>query len=239
MKYNGTSWVTVGSDSVSAGEVAYTSIAIDTEGMPIIVYQDLNDSSKATVMKYNGSSWGVVGNAGFSAGKASFTTIALDISGIPYVSYQDYSDYEKATVMKYNGSSWVPVGSPDFSAGIVQFTSIAIDRNNTPYVVYQDSNSKATVKKYGFPNGVKNLTNIINSISIFPNPTHNSFTLYISSPTKENATITMTNMLGEKVKELTTMTNTDKEIQTDVTPGIYFISASTSMGTLNKKIVVE
>ena len=77
------------------------------------------------------------------------------------------------------------------------------------------------------------------AISIFPDPTRGSFTLNISSPVKENATITITNMLGEKVKEITAATNTDKLIQLDSPPGIYFISAVTKNEIVAGKVVVE
>ena len=46
-------------------------------------------------------------------------------------------------------------------------------------------------------------------------------------------------MLGEKVKELTTTTNTDTQIQLDTPPGIYFILATTGNKSVNTKIVVE
>ncbi|RMG90329.1 MAG: choice-of-anchor D domain-containing protein, partial [Chloroflexi bacterium] len=105
MKYNGSSWVTVGSAGFSAGYAYYTSIALDASGTPYVVYEDYGNGYKATVMKYNGSSWVAVGSAGFSAGGAWYTSIALDASGTPYVVYQDYENSFKATVMKYMQSN--------------------------------------------------------------------------------------------------------------------------------------
>jgi len=151
MKYNGSSWVNVGSAGFSAADfVYYTSIAIDVSGTPYVVYQDPGNSSKATVMKYDGSSWVNVGSAGFSAGVVYYTSIAIDGSGTPYVAYEDAGNSNKTTVMKYNGSSWVAVGSPGFSADMAEFTTIAIDGSGTPYVAYLDHSSsyKATVMKY-------------------------------------------------------------------------------------------
>ena len=55
MKYNGSSWVNVGSAGFSADGVEYTSIAIDSSGKPYVVYYDWDNSGKATVMKYNGT----------------------------------------------------------------------------------------------------------------------------------------------------------------------------------------
>ena len=65
---------------------------------------------------------------------------------------------------------------------------------------------------------------------IFPNPTTGSFTLNISSPQTENATVTITNILGEKVKVITARTNEDNAVALDIAPGVYFVSIVTSEG---------
>ncbi|WP_261808006.1 fibronectin type III domain-containing protein [Paenibacillus sp. N3.4] len=113
MKYNGSSWVTVGSAGFSAGSAHYTSIAIDSSGTPYVVSQDAGNSFKATVMKListytvsysgNGSTGGsvptdsgtyeqgtsvtVLGNTG-SLSKTGYTfagwNTALDGSGTNY-----------------------------------------------------------------------------------------------------------------------------------------------------------
>gem|GEM_PF-3345403 len=158
MKYNdnNSSWEAVGSAGFSAGNTSYTSIAIDSSNTPYVVYQDAENSNKATVMKYNGSSWEAVGSAGFGAGVVYDTSIAFDSSNTPYVVYMDVGNNNKATVMKYNdnNSSWEAVGSAGFSAGTVLYISIAFDSSNTPYVVYQDltKSNKATVMKYNDDN---------------------------------------------------------------------------------------
>ena len=107
MKYNGSSWVAVGSPGFSAASVIYTSIAIDSSGAPYVVYGDSANSHKATVMKYNGSSWVAAGNVGFSAGGTQYTSIAIDHNGTPYVAYGDSANNEKATVMKLGASNEV------------------------------------------------------------------------------------------------------------------------------------
>jgi hypothetical protein len=80
----------------------YTSLALDSSGVPYVAYRDGANSNKATVMKYDsGSGWVPVGSAGFSAGQADDTSLALDSSGVPYVAYTDLANGSKATVMKY------------------------------------------------------------------------------------------------------------------------------------------
>ena len=296
MKYNGSSWVTVGSPGFSDSIAQYISFAINDSGAPYVVYQDFGYTNAATVMKYNGSSWVTVGSPGFTDSNAYSTSIAINRNGTPYVAYSDGGYYYEATVMKYNGSSWVIVGNRGISFGTAFPISIAIDRHGTPYVAYRgdypqlqanvnkyDSSSNywgssigtgaslgfsaaqayytsfaidssgslyvayedwaygkaATVMEYQNPNAVKNITNTATiSLTIFPDPNHGSFTFNISSPTKENATITITNMLGEKVKEVTTTTNTETQIQLDSPPGVYFISAVTMQGKQSGKVMV-
>ena len=173
MKFNGTSWVAVGSPGFTAGSVTYTAIEVDGGGTPYVAFSDGANSSKVTVMKYTGSSWSIVGSAGFSAGAATYVNIAIDGNGVPYVVYNDGGNSNKATVMKYNGSSWVVVGSAGFSSGTAIYTSIAIDAGNNPYVVFNDAanGNKATVMKYngtswvvygtaGFSTGAASYTSI-------------------------------------------------------------------------------
>jgi len=155
MRYNGSSWETVGSQGFSAGEIDYASITFDTGGMPYVVYGDYSAddgySSKATVMKYNGSSWQVVGTPGFSASQVAYVSIIIDRNDTPYVAYEDEGIGGPASVMKFNGSNWVTVGGSSISAGEAGYVSMAIDSNDTPYIAYQDYSTPyygVTVKKY-------------------------------------------------------------------------------------------
>src|SRR5207248_2304740 len=84
MKFDGSSWIMVGSAGFSAGGASYTTIAFDGSGTPYVVYQDGGNSNGATVMKFNGSSWVGVGSANFSGGQIGWASIAI-YSGTPYV----------------------------------------------------------------------------------------------------------------------------------------------------------
>jgi len=154
MKYSGGTLIPVGNPGFAGGTVGGggISLAIDRNGTPYVVYSDVSNNKKATVMKYNSSSgiWVTVGNAGFSAGAATGMTIALDSTGTPYVAYEDLANSDKATVMKFNGSNWVGLGNTDFTAGIAGCLSIAIGKNDTPYVAFGDATNdyKATAMKF-------------------------------------------------------------------------------------------
>jgi len=46
------------------------------------------------------------------------------------------------------------------------------------------------------------------------------------------------NLIGEKVKKISTVTNYPIDVQVAVPPGIYFVNVTTKEGGYNKKIVV-
>ena len=153
-KFNGSAWVDLGTNIISAGGIGSAILVLNSSGNPIVVYRDTANGNKATVQQWNGSAWQVVGTAGFSPAMTWFS-IALDTNSLPYVAYSDNAN-NKASVLRFNGTAWVAVGAAGFSAGNAQALSIQIDMNNTPYVAYQDdaNGSKATVMKLDGTNWV-------------------------------------------------------------------------------------
>ena len=150
-KFNGATWVPVGTEGFSAGTANYTSLAIDAAGSLYVAFQDGNSSSKATVMKYSAGAWNILGSAGFSTGTATYTSITVDGNGTPYVVYNDASYSNKAVVKKYNGTSWVALGAATgISTGAATYTSIVLDAGGNPYVSYTDAgiSNKASCMKY-------------------------------------------------------------------------------------------
>ena len=151
MKFNGISWVTVGSPRFSTGmDWGWKWIAIDGSGTPYMVYENgSSGEGPVSVMKFDGSNWVTVGSPNFSAGNVRDPSIVIDRSGTPYVAYQDCANGYAATAMKYVGGIWENVGSAGFSEGGVYTTSIALDNNGTPYVAYLDeaNGQRATVMK--------------------------------------------------------------------------------------------
>ena len=53
MTFNGTAWSAVGGAAISAGEAKWNSVAIDTDGKPVIAYSDAS-LNKTVVMKFTG-----------------------------------------------------------------------------------------------------------------------------------------------------------------------------------------
>jgi len=236
---NGNFWSTLGTEGFSAGEAWFTSIAIDRSNTPYVVYLDSQNNYKATVMKYSGASWTTVGSAGFSPDSAFYTSIAIDKYGTPYVVFQDDGSSEKATVMRFTDTGWASVGNMGFSPGPTFFNSIAMDSNGTPYVVFEDmaNGGKISVMTPGPSAGVKSVVGgEISAIHVFPSPNNGSFTFSLTGVPDATARLVITNMLGEKVKELSIATNQKTGIHLDAPPGLYFISVTTNSENLAAKV---
>lgn len=152
LKHAGSNWELVGNAGFSEDVVEDCDIAVSTAGgeVPYVVYKDVANGNRATVMRLNGGVWEVVGLTGFSAGSIQQANIAIDLAGVPYVSYKDMANAGKATVMRFDGSSWAPVGSPGFSAGEVSYPSLAIDMTGKVHLAYSDhaNGFKATVMRW-------------------------------------------------------------------------------------------
>jgi len=86
---------------------------------------------------------------------------------------------------------------------------------------------------------VTNINPATTTLIIFPNPNDGSFTLSITSPTNEPATITIINIVGEKLKQFTTATNTPTQVKMEIPEGVYFLSAITKEGIFNAKFIVD
>jgi len=144
-KFDGTSWVLVGSGGISAGGAYYIDIVIAQSGTPYVSYRDSANGERITVMKFNGTSWELVGSAGFGSVDA-IPKIAIDSSDIPYVSDCAWSyGNREISVYKLNGASWETVGT----TGATGIPCIAVNSANVPYLAYSDKNTnKTTVLRY-------------------------------------------------------------------------------------------
>lgn len=85
--------------------------------------------------------------------------------------------------------------------------------------------------------GIKNNTTATSTIKIYPNPAKDL--LYIESSTiNETAQITLTDMLGNKVKQITFNEPHLSFNITDLNEGVYNIGISSSEGVINKRLVI-
>ncbi|MBK8368043.1 MAG: hypothetical protein IPL10_11640, partial [Bacteroidetes bacterium] len=102
-KWDGTSWISVGTGTVSIGAGYYNSLIIDKTDSPVLAFQDLNAGNKISVMKFNGTSWNLSTSVGSSPSNAK---LKLGQNGDYYLGYTE--DTNNAIVQKYDGLTWNP-----------------------------------------------------------------------------------------------------------------------------------
>jgi len=112
---------------------------------------------------------------------------------------------------------------------------LGIDNTNNIYIADWGNDRIRFVKSTV---SVKNQNLVDDNISIYPNPSNGIFTADIMSTANETATIVVTNILGQRIKEITTLTNQLLAITIDVPSGIYFLTAITNNNAVSKKILL-
>lgn len=141
MRFNGASWVVVGTTNFTGSTVGSTGIAFHpVSHEPYVVFSDNSISGQARVMRFDGASWVNVGVPP-SAGLATETKIAFHPgTHEPYVAYKDNANGDLATLMYFDGSLWASVGgSPGVSTGVVDYLNFAFHPfTHEPYIAYQD-----------------------------------------------------------------------------------------------------
>ena len=141
--------------------------------------------------------------------------------------------------------------SPGTTSGTGNISETLTDTITTPVTVAY----KFTLSAYGCTSLVLPVVSVlvrpqpcgtvgvpINNIAesnIYPNPSGGNFTAYISSPGKEEVVLTITNLVGQKLKEVVAETNTPTEISLDVPAGYYLLTAKTKNSEYFSKIVVN
>ena len=78
------------------------------------------------------------------------------------------------------------------------------------------------------------------AMQITPNPTNSGIiSVSVFSPSAISAHITITNIIGQPVMGINTITNKATEIALDVQPGVYLVTAITKEGKATEKIIVH
>ncbi len=154
-KWDGTSWISVGTGTVSIGAGYYNSLIIDKTDSPVLAFQDLNAGNKISVMKFNGTSWNLSTSVGSSPSNAK---LKLGQNGDYYLGYTE--DTNNAIVQKYDGLTWNPLGLPvaNLSPNPNTF-DLELDPNDLPYFIALNNTSfYAVAFKY---TGVPTWSNVI------------------------------------------------------------------------------
>ncbi len=137
--------------------------------------------------------------------------------------------------------SIVSVGYVD--TGVVIAPGDTVHNTRVTYCSYVVTSPGADTLTYTYTNscGTRSKTVIINlpldhsftpvingsteTLIAYPNPNNGVFTLNLASPNDETAAITITNLIGQKVKEFTIPTNKNNNLRMDQPAGIYVITA--------------
>ena len=170
--------------------------------------------------------------------------VAVDNMGSIYV-----ADVANSRIRKVNSagiiSTYAGTGAVGFSGdyGLANMAEL-----HNPVAVSVDVNGNIFIADWGNLRiryikstlSVNALNTRTETINIFPNPsTTGSFTVNIIAPTNNEVQVVITNILGEKLKEITALTNRPTELYLDAPTGIYLLSAITPHGKYTQKIVLE
>ncbi len=245
--YNGDNW-----PSATQASFEYpTALAVDKIGNVFIADQFNERIRKVDTFGRISNVWGD-GNLGYSQNgdPAAISwlcepnSIALDSVGNVYVSDECNHRIRKMVagstevitvagngISGYNGDS-----ASALNTEIGDCKGIAVDGGGNIYFADWSNNrvnymtstlATATVKQN------------ISGVSIYPNPTQGSFTINITSSNNEQASLVITNVLGEVVKEVSVSTNKAQVVNLNAATGIYLLSAITSNGKWNGKLEVN
>ena len=87
--------------------------------------------------------------------------------------------------------------------------------------------------------GVATVVNTGNTFSVYPNPNQGSCIVSLTTGSKDPVTLTVTNVLGQKIKTQEILPDTDNEIILNVSAGVYYLSTQVGGQQISRKIVVE
>ncbi len=132
-------------------------------------------------------------------------------------------------------------GGPATAAMIASPIGVWLDSTGSIYIAAQISRNIRYIHMDSCRNTTDVGTQIIaeTKLHVFPNPAAGVFSINLSSPTNEPAEVVITNMMGTTIKVFTTTTNKENELNLNVAPGMYIVTATTENGRWMDKVLVE
>ncbi|MDO8715493.1 MAG: hypothetical protein Q7J73_01610, partial [Dehalococcoidales bacterium] len=144
-------WSTTTPDSTGTVGI-YTSIAIGTDGLPIVSYYDGGSNGNLNIAKCNtepcttATNWSTTTPDSIST-VGLHTSIAIGIDGLPIVSYYDNSNgnlnIAKCNTAPCTAANQWSTTTPDSTGTVGLYTSMAIGRDGFPIISYQDVTNAA------------------------------------------------------------------------------------------------
>lgn len=159
------------------------------------------------------------------------TGIAIDNNGTLYTSVVAWSQVYKIdaagivslVINSPKIAGFSGDGGPALNAKLSRPSGLSVDARGDLYVA--DANNNRIRKVTMPPSGLATIRSKIFEIKTWPNPSDGNFSLKISTATQgQKATVTITNVLGEVVRELTVQPNEDALIQSGLPSGLFNVS---------------
>jgi len=136
-KWNGVEWVELdgsasgGGVSNSSGSSQLPSIAVDSQGYPVVAWKDATDGDwEIYIKRWDGTNWAEIGTGSASSGGISDNSdisegasLALDGNDYPVVAWHDgpWGD-RNIYIKRWDGSSWVEIGTESATGGGISNT---------------------------------------------------------------------------------------------------------------------
>jgi trimeric autotransporter adhesin len=130
-------------------------------------------------------------------------------------------------------------GGPATAAEFATPSGVSVDGAGNVYI--SDGSAHIVRKIYAHTTGItpSDLSEGTELLRVFPNPNDGAFTVRVSSGVNVPVQITVTNILGQKIKEITAATNKDIPLQLRVPNGMYFVNVVTEKRRWCEKVLVE
>jgi hypothetical protein len=144
-RYDGSNWVVVGNPQELPNGTQMFDLAIDSSDSPYLVYKDLANQGRPTVIKYNGAHWEHLDMI-LQAVNIIDCAIAIDPAGSPYVIYTNGINNQEAVVKKFENGNWLNVGGASVSTGFTNRLDLTFDSSGRPFIIFQDVDLK--VRKF-------------------------------------------------------------------------------------------
>ena len=125
-------------------------------------------------------------------------------------------------------------GGPATDAGMFP-ASVTLDNKGDIYIADYGSSRIRLVKN---TLDVKALNTRDPEIDLYPNPSNGEFRVNVTTIDNEVVQITVANLLGEIVRDISATTNQPLIVTMDVPTGVYFLTARVAEGAVTKKIEV-
>jgi len=147
MKFDGLEWGYVGMPHLDYNDAAYTSIRLDSNGTPFVLFNSFHDTTSVNIYKYENASWTETTSATQFYDHFTWSSLRINDCDEPFL--LTYKDGE-AFVYKYDGLEWQGINTSNYLDNLPTGPVMELHGCNI-YLTYADFSttpSKLDVIKY-------------------------------------------------------------------------------------------